>query len=208
MERLSREYGYVDYLLGIAKNPVLLRLAETAMVSAEEMYQTYRKDVQHFTEFEYAAKTWSHPRLVIAKAERNSYGPNPRFVITSLHGFPPELIYRAYCGRGQCENLIKDLKNALDADRLSCSSFRANFFRLLLHSAAYRLMHELRHLAAEHSDELGRAQFDTLRLRILKVAALVKQSIRRIHVRLPKAFPFAKVFRAIAHSLDPPPLPA
>jgi hypothetical protein len=208
LERLSREYGDVDYLLGIAKNPVLLRLAETAMASAEEMYQTYRKDVQHFTEFEYAAKTWSHRRLVIAKAERNSYGPNPRFVITSLNGFPPELIYRAYCGRGQCENLIKDLKNALDADRLSCSSFRANFFRLLLHSAAYRLMHELRCQAAKHSDELARAQFDTLRLRILKVGALVKQSIRRIHVRLPKAFPFAKVFRAIAHSLDPPPLPA
>jgi hypothetical protein len=207
VERLSREYGDVDYLFGIAKNAVLLRLAEAAMASAEEMYETYGKDVQHFTEFDYAAGSWSHPRLVIAKAEHNSYGPNPRFVITSLRGFPPQLIYRAYCARGQCENLIKDLKNALDADRLSCSSFRANFFRLLLHSAAYRLMHELRCQAAAHSQELGRAQFDTLRLRILKVAALVKQSARRIHVRLPKAFPFARVYRAIASALDPP-LPA
>lgn len=208
LERLKAEYGDVDYLLGIAKNPVLLRLASTAMATAEEMHERYRRSIQHFTDFEYAAGSWSHPRLVIAKAEHSSLGPNPRFVITSLDGFPPELIYRAYCARGQCENLIKDLKNALDADRLSCSSFRANFFRLLLHSAAYRLMHELRRQAADHSDELARAQFDTLRLRILKVAALVKQSVRRIHVRLPKAFPFAKVFRAIAHSLDPPPLPA
>jgi len=208
LERLDRDYGDVDYLLGIAKNAVLLGHAETAMATAKEMHERYRKGIQHFTDFEYAAGTWSHPRLVIAKAEHNSVGPNPRFVVTSLQRFPPELIYRSYCARGQCENMIKDLKNALEADRLSCSSFRANFFRLLLHSAAYRLMHELRCRVAEHSEELGRAQFDTLRLRILKVAALVRQSVRRIHVRLPRAFPFAKVFRALADSLDPPPLPA
>jgi hypothetical protein len=207
IEELDREYGDVAYLFGIAKNPVLLRLAETAMASAQEMYEAQHRGVQHFTDFTYAAKTWSHPRLVVAKAEHNSFGPNPRFVITSLDGFPPELIYRAYCARGQCENHIKDLKNALNADRLSCSSFLANFFRLLLHSAAYRLMHELRNQAANHSHDLARAQFDTLRLRILKVATLVRQSVRRIHIRLPKAFPFATVFRALADSLDPPPLP-
>jgi hypothetical protein len=203
-EELNEQHTDVDFLFGIAKNPVLLRLAESAMATAQEMHSRDRQTVQHFTDFEYAAKTWSHRRLVIAKAEHSALGPNPRFVITSMKGFSPELIYRAYCARGQCENLIKDLKNALAADRLSCSSFRANFFRLLLHSAAYRLMHELRREASKHSDALGRAQFDTLRLRILKVAALVRQSIRRIHVRLPRAFPLAKVFRAIADSLDPP----
>jgi hypothetical protein len=81
---------------------------------------------------------------VVAKAEHSEMGANPRFVISSLQGFPADLLYRAYCERGQCENLIKDLKNALQADRLSCSSFRANFFRLLLHTAAYRLLHALR----------------------------------------------------------------
>jgi hypothetical protein len=208
IEQLNREYGDVDYLIGVAKNKALLRHAESAMAVAEEMYEIQRRDIQHLTEFEYTAKTYPHPRLVVAKAEHNSRGANPRFVVTSLRGFPPELIYRAYCARGQCENLIKDLKNALQADRLSCSSFRANFFRLLLHCAAYRLMHELRCQAAKHSQELGRAQFDTLRLRILKVAALVKQSARRIHVRLPLAFPFAKIFRALASALDPPLAPA
>jgi hypothetical protein len=208
LERLNEEYGDVDFLLSLAKNSALLRHAETAMVTAEEMYAIYRRDIQHFTEFDYTPKTSSHPRLVVAKAEHNSHGANPRFVVTSLRGFPPELIYRAYCGRGQCENLIKDLKNALDANRLSCSSFRANFFRLLLHCAAYRLMHELRYQAGKHSEELGRAQFDTLRLRILKVAALVRQSVRRIHVRLPLAFPLVKIFRAIASALDPPPISA
>ena len=208
LERLDQDFGDVDYIFGIARNPVLERLAEPALAAAAQMFEVSRMKIRHFTEFEYAAGTWRHRRLVVAKAEHGSLGPNPRFVLTSLRGFPPELIYRAYCERGRCENLIKDLKNALNADRLSCSSFKANFFRLLLHGAAYRLMHELRNQASEHSDELARAQFDTLRLRILKIAALIRQSVRRIHVRLPLAFPFARIFRAIAAGLDPPPLPA
>jgi hypothetical protein len=208
LERLDRDFGYVDYLFGIARNKVLERLVGPAMDTAEEMYRMSRRKVRHFTEFEYAAGSWDRERLVIAKAEYTSLGRNPRFVVTSLRGFPPELIYNAYCQRGQCENNIKDFKNALQADRLSCSSFTANFFRLLLHSAAYRLMHELRNQASLHSKELGRAQFDTLRLRLLKVGALVRQSVRRLHIRLPRAFPFAAIFRAIAAGLDPPPLPA
>jgi hypothetical protein len=208
LEGLDRDLSDVDFLFGIARNPALQRLAGPAMEEAEEMYRISGHKVRHFTEFEYAAGTWNRERLVIAKAERSSLGPNPRFVVTSLRGFPPELIYDAYCQRGQCENFIKDLKNALQADRLSCSAFTANFFRLLLHCATYRLMYEIRSRASKHSHELGRSQFDTLRLRLLKVGALVKQSVRRIHIRLPRAFPLAVVFRAIAAGLDPPPLPA
>jgi hypothetical protein len=208
LETLDRVCGDVDYLFGMAKNKVLVRLAEPALETAEEMYRLSGRKVRHFTDFEYAAGSWDHKRLVIAKAEHTFLGRNPRFVVTSLRGFPPELIYDAYCQRGQCENNIKDLKNALQADRLSCSTYTANFFRLLLHCGAYRLMHELRTRASEHSEELGHAQFDTLRLRILKVGALVKQSVRRIHIRLPRSFPFAAVFRAIAQGLDPPPFPA
>jgi hypothetical protein len=208
LEVLDQRYGDVDYLLGIAKNKVLERLVEPAMDVAVEMYDTSRRKVRHFTEFTYAAGSWGHERLVIAKAEVTGLGRNPRFVVTSLKGFPPELIYDAYCQRGQCENNIKDLKNALQADRLSCSSYTANFFRLLLHSAAYRLMYELRDRACKYSEILGRSQFDTLRLRILKVGVLVKRSVRRIHLRLPRAFPLAHVFRAIAAGLDPPPLTA
>jgi hypothetical protein len=208
LEGLDRDLGCVDYLFGIARNPTLERLAEPALDMAEEMYRISGRKVRHFTEFEYAAGSWDHERLVIAKAEHTSLGRNPRFVVTSLRGFPPELIYNAYCQRGQCENNIKDLKNALQADRLSCSSYTANFFRLLLHSGAYRLMYELRNRASVHSQGLGRCQFDTLRLKLLKVGALIKQSVRRIHVRLPRSFPLAAVFRAIAYGLDPPPLPA
>lgn len=208
LEILDERYGDIDYLLGIARNNVLQHLAEPAMDVAAEIFEASRRKVRHFTEFEYAAGSWPHKRLVIAKAEITALGRNPRFVVTSLKGFPPELIYDAYCRRGQCENNIKDLKNALQADRLSCSSYTANFLRLLLHSAAYRLMFELRTRAHEQSESLGRAQFDTLRLRILKVGVLVKRSVRRIHLRLPRAFPLAHVFRAIAAGLDPPPIAA
>ena len=96
-------------------------------------------------------------------------------------------MYDAYCERGQCENLIKDFKNAIQSDRLSCETFVANFFRLLEHAAAYDLMHALRVHAGEASPALATVQMDTLRLRLLKVAATVKQSARRISVRLPRS---------------------
>ena len=141
---------------------------------------------------------------MVGKAEYSFLGRNPRFVLTSLSEFSPDVLYQGYCKRGQCENRIKDLKNALSADRLSCSSFRANFFRLLLHAAAYRLMFALRQALGPFSETLGKAQFDTLRLRLLKVAAEVQESTRRILVRLPKAFPFAEVFCQLARLLAAP----
>jgi hypothetical protein len=117
-------------------------------------------------------------------------------------GFDPGLVYdRAFCPRGQSENFIKDFKNALSADRLSCHRFAANAFRLFLHAVAYRLMHALRRAAATVVPELGRLQMDTLRARLLKVAALAAQSARRILVRLPRVFPLANAFQRIARHL-------
>jgi hypothetical protein len=117
-------------------------------------------------------------------------------------GFEPGLIYdRAFCPRGQRVNFIKDFKNALSADRLSCHRFVANAFRLFLHAVAYRLLHALRNAAASVAPPLGRLQLDTLRLRLLEVAAHVTSSVRRVLVRLPRAFPLASAFWAIAHHL-------
>lgn len=207
LEQLNEELGEVDFLFGMAKNSVLCRQAESTMQWVEQLQQQLGGTVKRFCAFSYAAGTWQRQRRIVAKAEHSDKGPNPRFVVTSLEGFDPEMLYRAYCQRGQCENWIKDFKNAVQADRLSCSSFRANFFRLLLHLAAYRLLHALRTEVAAHSAELGRAQFDTLRLRLLKVAAIVSQSVRRILVRLPKAFPLATLFRSLAARLDLAPAP-
>ena len=205
LEALDAELGGVDYIIGIAKNARLLKLAEPIMAQAAEHFAETRAYVRHFATTTYAAETWSRERHVVIKAEHQAKGENPRFVVTTLNQFPGRLIYdRGYCARGQAENFIKDLKNALAADRLSCCRFVANFLRLLLHAAAYRLMHAVRTAAKTVDPELGRAQFDTLRLRLLKVAAHVTQSARRILVRLPAAFPAAQVFVAVAHYFAPP----
>jgi Transposase DDE domain group 1 len=202
LEELNRELGDVDYLFGLAKNSVLLDLGAPILAMAEELFRWRREHIRHFGAFLYAAQTWPHQRHVVMKAERMNEGENPRFVVTSIDGFSPELLYDAYCERGQCENFIKDFKNALAADRLSCSTFIANFFRLLEHAAAYVLMHELRRQAGEEAPRLKTAQMDTLRLRLLKVAAQVTRSARRILVRLPKAFPLAAVFRYTSLALS------
>jgi len=201
LETLNRELGGIAYVVGLAQNAVLLRLGTTALSEARRRFLATKQTVQHFDAFPYAAESWPQPRHVVMKAEVSEHGTNPRFVVTSLAEFAPALLYHAYCERGQCENFIKDFKNALQADRLSCSTFAANFFRLLEHAAAYVLLHALRSQVALLSPPLGRTQFDTLRLQLLKVAALVSQSTRRLLVRLPFAFPLASLFRQLATTL-------
>lgn len=203
LEQLDRELGNVEYIIGLAKNPVLLSKAQRWMARAEARCETTEMSARFYGHFHYAAKTWSRQRRVIVKAEHSLMGANPRFVVTSYTAkeLGAEDTYRSYCGRGQCENFIKELKNAMKADRLSCSSFVANFFRLLLHSAAYRLMFALRDELAVERIDMGHCQLDTLRLRLLKVGAMVRQSVRRILVRMPQLFPLAEAFAAIAARL-------
>lgn len=201
LEELNTRLGDIDYLLGLAKNPAPLRKGAPVTTAANEQYAAGRRYVRHFGAFQYAAETWPHERHVVMKAERGDKGDNPRFIITSLTGFPPELLYDAYRERGQCENYIKDFKNALKADRLSCSNFWANFSRLPLHSAAYVLMHALRTEVGRRAPALATVRRDTLRPRLLKVAAHVTRSARRLWVRLPVTFPLAGLFMALARSL-------
>lgn len=212
LEQLNAELGDVEYVLGLAKNARLLKFAEPLRQAAEEQFTDRGRFVRRFTWLSYAAKTWPAQRNVVVKVEHSSRGENPRFVVTTLHGFPPDMIYDiAYCPRGQAENFIKDYKNAIGADRLSCHRFVANAFRLFLHALAYRLMHALRATISEVVPEpefvstdrvrLGAAQMDTIRLRLLKVAAIVTSSVRRALVRLPSAFPLAHVFLAVATKL-------
>jgi hypothetical protein len=201
LEDLNRELGGIAYVIGLAQNAVLLRSGAAALDEARRRFHVSKQTVQYFDAFAYAAESWPQARHVVMKAEVSERGANPRFVVTSLAEFAPALLYHAYCERGQCENFIKDFKNALQADRLSCSTFAANFFRLLEHAAAYVLIHALRTQVAPLAPQLGRAQFDTLRLQLLKVAAIVSQSTRRLLVRLPAAFPLARVFRHLATTL-------
>lgn len=203
IEQLSDELGDVYYVLGLAQNPRLLDLAAPLLAEAANEYATTKQFVRRFAWLRYATlNSWSHERDVVLKVEHSDKGPNPRFVVTTLTGFDAGLLYdRAFCPRGQAENYIKDFKNALAADRLSCHRFAANAFRLLLHAIAYRLLHALRTSAGAVEPVLRRVQMDTLRIRLLKVAAIVTTSVRRVVVRLPRAFPLAAAFIAIARRL-------
>jgi hypothetical protein len=206
LEELDRELGGIAYVFGLAQNAVLLRQGAAALAEARTRFGATKQTVQYFGAFAYTAESWPQARQIIMKAEVSEQGANPRFVVTSLTEFAPTLLYHAYCERGQCENLIKDLKNALQADRLSCSTFAANCFPLLEHAAAYVLLHALRTQVAPLAPRLGRAQFDTLRLQLLKVATIVSHSTRRLLVRLPFAFPQAVLFRHLALTLATPPV--
>jgi len=186
----------LPYTISLPKNERLKALAEPWMQEARAIHAECGEKVQVFGQFSYAAETWQKQRRVIVKAEVMSQGNNPRFLVTSRPHFSPEQLYRFYCGRGDPENRIKELKADLKADRLSCHRFWANHFRLLLHAAAYVLMQAMRKALA--GTELARAQVSTLRLRLLKVGARIRESVRRVRVHLPSAYPWAHLWPRLA----------
>jgi hypothetical protein len=148
-------------------------------------------------EVRYAARSWERVRRIIIRAEHSKWGVNPRFVVTNLEDWPAAWLYEGYCQRGQAENCIKDLKVGLFAERLSCSRFVSNFVRLLWCGLAYRLMHALRQELGQVSPREGKRRFETVRLRILKVGALVVESARRVLVRLPASYGYRAIFEAV-----------
>jgi hypothetical protein len=179
----------VAYLFGLAGNPVLLaRVAGLAEAAALERVEGGADKVRRFGEFAYAAKTWAAERRVIARVEASDKGADSRFVVTNLAGTPRWLYEVAYCARGQAENLVKAHKRHLASDRTSCTKATANQFRLVLHTAAYWLLHTLRGLAPKRSFWRA-AQFDTVRLAFIKVAARVTELATRIKVALPSGYP-------------------
>jgi hypothetical protein len=183
------ERNRVAYVFGLAGNKVLLRrVADLAEDAAVARVEGEGPKVRRFGEFPYAAKTWKVERRVIARVEASAQGSDSRFVVTNLAGAPQWLYEGVYCRRGQAENLIKPHKLHLASDRTSCMSAAANQFRLLIHTAAYWLLHTLRGLAPKTSF-WNDAQFDTIRLALIKVAARVTEMKTRIKVALPTAYP-------------------
>jgi Transposase DDE domain group 1 len=183
------ERNRVGYVFGLAGNPVLLaRVVDLAADAALGRVAGEAEKVRRFGEFPYAAKTWSVERRVIARIEASAQGSDSRFIVTNLEGAPRGLYESVYCARGQAENLIKAHKLHLASDRTSCTSATANQFRLLIHTAAYWLLHTLRGLAPKTSFWRD-AQFDTIRLALIKVAARVTEMATRIKVALPTCYP-------------------
>lgn len=199
LDELDSEFGEVLYTIGLEKNSRLIAMVQPELDQVRAESELVQAAVRDFTDLSYASRTWSRQRRVVAKAEHLIDKANPRFVVTNAEGIAAREVYELlYCQRGDAENRIKDLKRALAADRLSDTTYTANAFRLFLHALAYRLLDELRRHLAEIAPSLARAQFDTLRLRLLKVATLVDQSVRRIVLRLPRAFGLSEVFAWVA----------
>ena len=160
-----------------------------------------------FSQFEYQTqKTWSRPRRVIGKAEVMAEGDNPRFVVTNLPArgfkgepdrarFTPQRLYEEfYCARGQMENVLKQQTLDLAADRMSTHHLASNQLRLWLATFAYLLLERVRAWGLAGT-ELASATVGTVRLKLLKVAALVTVSVRRVYVRLSSAYPWQALFR-------------
>lgn len=200
MMRWCDRHG-VDYILGLAKNKVLHRMARRSMVQARWDYRRSGLKQRLFEEFSYAAATWDRPRRVIAKAEHSKQGENPRFLVTSLPGDPQELYDTLYCQRGDAENRIKEQQLGLFADRTSCHAFLANQFRVLLSAAAYVLTETLRRVGLVGT-ELACAQVGTIRLKLLKIGGRIVRSVRRIVIHLASGFPLQNVYQTVLRNLQ------
>lgn len=207
MYAVCEELG-VSYTFGLAGNARLQRLAEPLLAHAQAEYARTRQKQRLFATWSYQADSWDRERTVIAKAECHSQGTNLRFVVTServTSSAEAEACYDAYIERGESEQRMDELKNGLSAGRLSCHRLLANVFRLLLHSFAYNLLAAVRDSEATPI-ELRRAQPAKWRSRLIKVAAVVVQSTRRVTIELSGCWPHWELFAAVTQRVLAVPL--
>lgn len=180
------ETAGLDYTIGLIPNPRLEQLAAPLLALAEATYEHTQQAVRLIGQTRYQADSWPHPRRVVIKVEVSEHGTNTRFVVTTRKD-APEALYDWYVARGETENWVKDFKRACQADRLSCSRFWANQFRLLLHAAAYWLLDTLRRWLGQCG--VARMQLDTLRLRLIKIGGWVRRLTHRVRLHLASSHP-------------------
>jgi DDE family transposase len=196
------ENNKVDFLFGLAKNSRLIEAIKAELAEAAELSHQTGQPARRFKDFAWQTRdSWSRQRRVVAKAEWTQGEANPRFVVTSLSREEHEarhLYEKLYCARGEMENRIKECQLDLYADRTSAHTMRANQLRLWFASMAYVLICALRRIGLAHT-QFARATCGTIRLKLLKIGALVRTSVRRIKLAMPSAFPYQTEYRA-AHA--------
>jgi hypothetical protein len=196
----------VCYAIGFPRNQRLRRMIEPQIEQAAQIHQETGKVARVFTEFPYQTTTgsWSRPRRVVAKAEQLDGKENPRFVVTSLGAeeWPAQGLYEEfYCARGEMENRIKE-QLSLFAYRVSAETMRANQLRVYFAAMAYVLVHGLRRLGLQGT-ELERAQATTIRLRLLKIGAQIRISVRRVWLSMASSYPLQALFGEVYRNLRP-----
>jgi len=199
----EREENHVDYVFGLARNKRLQKIIGAQMHQARVLHQSTGKAARVFTEFDYRTrKSWSCSRRVVAKAEFLDKGENPRFIVTSLTAdewAAQHLYEKFYCARGEMENRIKE-QMCLFADRLSTDEVKGNQLRLYFSALAYTLVEALRRLALKGT-AWAEARVDTIRLKLLKIGAIVSISVRRIVLQLSSTYPWKDIYAAAFHAL-------
>jgi hypothetical protein len=199
------EQNTVDYVFGLARNARLTRIIGRELHHAALESARTARPARRFRDFKYRTrKSWSARRRVVGKAEHTGDKSNPRFVVTTLpkDTWPMQRLYEElYCARGECENRIKEAQLDLFADRLSTATFRANQLRLWLASAAYVLMHALRRIGLKGT-ALASACAHTIRLRLLKIGAVVTVSVRRVKLAMSSACAHQREYSAAFHALS------
>jgi len=199
------EANSVHYLLGLQQNPRLVAEIEGELAQAETNSRLTGKPARRFKDFRWRTRTtWSRVRRVVAKAEFTSGEANPRFVVTSLTRarFRAKYVYeKLYCARGEMENRIKECQLDLYADRTSTATMKANQLRLWFASMAYVLVCALRRIGLQHTP-FSEATCGTIRLRLLKIGALVRISVRRIKIAMASGCPAAQAWATAAVRLN------
>jgi hypothetical protein len=201
----------VDYVLGLAKNSRLNAAIAPEMAAAKVQHEATQRPARVFQDFHYQThQSWACERRVVGKAEHLAKGENPRFVVTSLSSSMQALDARAvyedlYCARGDMENRIKEQQLSLFADRTSTHAMRANQLRVYFSSFAYVLMQTLRRLGLEGT-ALAKAQCETMRLKLFKIGAHIRISVRRVWIAFSESYPYGELFAQILSHLQRIPL--
>ncbi|MCA1744962.1 MAG: IS1380 family transposase [Bacteroidales bacterium] len=190
----SEAINNVDFITGLAGNEKLNKIMRSHKQTAQRRFAERGKPVKVYHSFFYQAGSWRHPQRVVAKVEVTAKGTNVRFITSSLRNVKTKELYeKGYCARGAAELRIKDHKTYLASDRMSCTSFKANQFRLLLHSAAYVLIHTLQQEVLRGT-AYKTATMKTIQLKLIKVAARVTVLKTKVKIELPAAFATRWVF--------------
>ena len=203
------EDNKIHYVLGLAKNPRLTAAIEEELAQAKAGFEQTGEATRVFKDFRYRTRdSWTCQRRVVGKAEHLKDGANPRFVVTSLSArqYDARALYEnLYCARGEMENRIKEQQLCLFADRTSTATIRGNQIRLWFSSMAYTLLAALRRLGLAGT-QLARARCDTIRLKLLKIGAAIRISVRRIWISMASSFPLQEMFVDVLRRLESLPL--
>ena len=203
------EGHHVYYLFGLAKNSRLLQKIGKELVEARSLFDATQQASRVFTHFQWSTKkSWTRPRRVIAKAEHLAKGANPRFIVTNLdetYATPKALYENGYCARGEMENRIKEQQLDLFADRTSTHTLRANQLRLWFSSVAYVLVSSIRRIALQGT-RMAQSTCGSIRLKLFKIGAHIKVSVRRVMIHFASACPYRDIFEQALHNFGVYPL--